>query len=91
MPKSKQQKQQEAAERKRKFFHVYQEMWQKAQVAVTNAPSNIGSNGKRFLQHEAHVAEVQLLRAAEEAHVDRHGNPLETVSKYSKPKIGIRV
>ena len=76
MAKTKEQKQKEALERKRKFFHVYTTNWLDSQPG-----------GERYKRHAkisqvsadrlASETEQALVRAAKEAHLDRHGNPLE--------------
>jgi hypothetical protein len=75
MPKSKQQKQQEAIDRNRAAFPGEIKMWCNAQ-AYSNTPSNIHYFGKEHCDKHFANAEKRLVRAAAEAHVDRHGNPL---------------
>lgn len=73
--KSKQQKQQEAIERKRKAFPYHQQRWINANADVLRCPKEHAAR-LPFLQQCAAQAEMALVRAAKEAHVDRHGNPL---------------
>ena len=51
-------------------------MWCEAHEFSTK-PSNIHKFGKEYCEKHMAEAEAKLVRAAREAHLDRHGNPLD--------------
>jgi len=73
--KTKQQKQNEALERKRKFFYVYIENWIKARPGSEETKKIVSEHGTDFLDKWQKRTEAELVRAAAEAKVDRYGNP----------------
>lgn len=75
MAKTKYQKQQEAIERKRKFFHVYVTLWIDSQPGGEKYKRQLAF-GKEAADKCAAEAERALVKAAKEANVDRYGNPL---------------
>lgn len=77
MAKSKQKKQEEAISRKRDHFrtHAYP-LWQKQQPGGDWYESELKSYGKNDAAKMASEADIMLTKAAAEAHVDRHGNPI---------------
>ena len=85
--KSKQQKQVEALERKRKFLNVHREYWIKAMVALTPAIRARADNGDKEavgLINRATECLKSFEVAAKEANVDLHGNPLFDIPTGTK-------
>lgn len=76
MPKTKQQKQLDAIERKRKNFHKHQKAWIDAQADLMSATNAGLEHTINYLTTRANDAEKRLLIAAKEANLDRYGNPL---------------
>ena len=76
MPKTKQQKQQEAIERKRSFFHVYRKDFMDLSVGGDRYKEILATHGHDFADARAQQASRALDRAAAEAKCDRYGNPL---------------
>jgi hypothetical protein len=75
--KSKQQKQEEALARKRKAFPSKIREWCNRQVGGTDYNYMLTHFGKDAADKKAAEATRYLLHMAEDAQVDRHGNPLE--------------
>ncbi len=75
MAKSKQQKQQEAIARNRSAFPNEIKMWCRTQSSGELYKERLQIS-KEAAQKCASDGDIQLLRAAKEAHVDRYGNPL---------------
>jgi hypothetical protein len=80
--KTKSQKQYEAIERKRRFFHVHQKYWVSRHAeALKISPTSTSLQDKHVL-YIAQQAEIKLLKAAKEAHLDRDGNPIKGEFHY---------
>lgn len=75
MSKSKQQKQQEAIERKRLSFKYEIQHWIRCQPGGDHYEAAL-KHSKQAAQTVASDAECDLTRSAREAQVDRYGNPL---------------
>jgi hypothetical protein len=74
--KTKTQRQQEAIERKRLAFTRVRTWWQECAAGSQGYAHHAAMFGKEDADRRAEKARQRMLRAAAEAHIDIHGNPL---------------
>lgn len=79
--KTKEQKQKEALARNRAAMPQKIAEWCESQPGGKRYKAAM-VHGKDHAQKIASQAEIGLLRAAKEAQTDRHGNPLENLTKW---------